>query len=204
MHPGLLSPYRRRTSSIHRMPPTLKTVVALLTVVAIVLLPRFAWAAYGAFGCALLGAAIASRLPVRYFLGRLLVLEPLILAVASLSLLQPGGARVLAAMVVKSTTCVFTMVLLVAATPFSEVLRSLDRLRVPRLLVTTLALMYRYLFLLADEAARLRRARRCRTFLASRRRAWRGTATIVAQLFVLTSDRAQRVYSAMCARGWTP
>ena len=70
------------------------------------------------------------------------------------------------------------------------------------LLVVTLALMHRYLFVLVDETARLRRARRSRTFTTGRVFGWRLTATVAAQLFIRTSERAERVYAAMCARGW--
>jgi cobalt/nickel transport system permease protein len=78
----------------------------------------------------------------------------------------------------------------------------LRRLRLPKLLVTTLALMYRYLFLLTDEAQRMQRARAARTFRVDRARSWRAAATMVAQLFVRSTERAERIYAAMLARGW--
>jgi cobalt/nickel transport system permease protein len=73
---------------------------------------------------------------------------------------------------------------------------------VPGLLVTTLALMHRYLFVLNDEAGRMRRARACRTFERSRRCTWMVSAEVVGRLFVRASERAERIYLAMCARGW--
>jgi cobalt/nickel transport system permease protein len=62
--------------------------------------------------------------------------------------------------------------------------------------------MYRYLFVLVEEMERMRRARRSRTFTAGRGTVWRGSAQVAGQLFVRTSERAERVYLAMCARGW--
>jgi cobalt/nickel transport system permease protein len=175
---------------------------AVVTVIGIVLLPKAAWAAYAAAGLALLALALISRLALRHLIGRLLVVEPFVVGVALLSLLQPNGVRIFFATVTKSTLCVFVMVLLVVTTRFSDILLSLVRLRVPRLLVTTLALMYRYLFLLTDEMATLQRARRSRTFSASRWPAWRSMAAVIGQLFILTAERAERIYAAMCARGW--
>jgi cobalt/nickel transport system permease protein len=151
---------------------------------------------------ALVALALVSRLALRHLIGRLLVVEPFVFGVALLSLLQPNGARIFLATVAKSTLCIFVMVLLVVTTRFSDILLSLVRLRVPRLLVTTLALMYRYLFLLVDEAATIQRARRSRTFSGSRWAAWRSLAAVIGQLFILTSERAERIYAAMCARGW--
>ena len=94
------------------------------------------------------------------------------------------------------------MILLANSTPFSDLLDVLKRWRFPALLVTTLALMYRYLFLLIDEAERMSRARASRTFTARRRRSWQVLGTVVGQLGVRSTERAERIYSAMRARGW--
>jgi cobalt/nickel transport system permease protein len=199
---GLLDPYHQRVSPLHRASPTAKLVVAIVVVAGIVALPRSAWLAYGAAGLALLVLALVSRAPLGRLARRILVLEPFVVGVALLSLLQPGGLSIFLAAVTKSTLCISTMTLLVATTRFSDLLLSLVRLRVPRLLVTTLALMYRYLFVLLDEMATLERARRSRSFSHGRRAVWRSRAAVAGQLFVLTSERAERIYAAMCARGW--
>ena len=133
---------------------------------------------------------------------RILLLEPFVLGVAVLSLAQQGGGRVFLAMLAKSTLCLCTMVLLSGTTRFSDLLGVLWRLRVPALLVTSLALMHRYLFVLVAEMERMLRARRSRTFVEDRASSWRGSAQVAGQLFVRTSERAERVYLAMCARGW--
>jgi energy-coupling factor transporter transmembrane protein EcfT len=41
-----------------------------------------------------------------------------------------------------------------------------------------------------------------RTFTRRRRVRWQTLATVVGQLFVRASERAERIYDAMCARGW--
>jgi cobalt/nickel transport system permease protein len=94
------------------------------------------------------------------------------------------------------------MILLANTTPFAEILRVLRQLRVPDIFITTLALMYRYLFVLADEAERMKRARQSRTFTHRRWLTWKTLATVIGQLFVRSTERAERIYAAMCARGW--
>ena len=69
-------------------------------------------------------------------------------------------------------------------------------------MLTTLALMYRYLPVLAEEARRMERARASRTFSRKRRIVWQNLGAVVGRLFVRTTDRAERIYLAMCARGW--
>ena len=92
--------------------------------------------------------------------------------------------------------------MLSSTTPFSQVLLVLRRAHVPALLITTLTLMHRYLFVLAEEEQRMRRARASRTLVATRRLHWRVLGTVVGHLFLRASERAERIYDAMCARGW--
>jgi cobalt/nickel transport system permease protein len=200
--PSLLEPYEARRSPIHRLPAGLKCAVGIGFVVGIVLLPRQAWAAYAVSGAAVLGLAVLSRIPLARLGARLLLIEPVALGVALLSLAQPGGLAIFAATLTRSTLCLSVMVLLAATTRFTDILRVLWRIRVPALLVTVLALTHRYLFVLVEEAGRMVRARRSRCFSTSRASVWRSSAGVVAHLFVRGSERAERVYAAMCARGW--
>lgn len=169
---------------------------------ASVLLPRNAWPAFAVLGVALLLTAVLSRIPAAQLARKLLWVEPFAIGVALLSLLQANGFQVFALILVKSTLCLFSMVLLSSTTRFSDILHVLWRAGAPSLLVTTLALMHRYLFLLADETGRMVRARKSRTFTGGRLNLWRSSTTVIAHLFVRTSERAERVYAAMCARGW--
>ena len=146
--------------------------------------------------------AALSRIPALFLLRRLLLLEPLVLGVALLSLFQNHGSRIFVLLAARSTLCLLTMILLSNTTPFSALLAIMRTCRVPTLLITTLALLYRYLFVLAEEAQRMTRARASRTFTTTRHRRWHTTATVASQLFIRATERAQRVYSAMCARGW--
>ena len=146
--------------------------------------------------------SIISGIPLSYLAQRLLLVEPFVLGLAVLTLLQPGGWMVFLGIVVKSTLCLLAMVLLASTTPFAELVQVLRRLRVPALLVTTVALLYRYLFVLSDEIERMNRARHSRTFIRHRWRTWQTLASVIGQLFVRSTERAERIYAAMCARGW--
>jgi cobalt/nickel transport system permease protein len=202
VHDELLNPYRHGASLIHRLPAPVKLLGAAACVLVSVLLPRTAWPAYAGMGAGLLLVTLLSSVPLRHLGHRLMLAEPFAVGVALLALLQDHGLQVFLAMLAKSTLCLFCIILLNSTTRFTDLLQVFRRLRVPALLVVTLALMHRYLFVLVDETVRLRRARRSRTFTTGRMFGWRLTATVAAQLFVRTSERAERVYAAMCARGW--
>ena len=81
----------------------------------------------------------------------------MVLGVAVLTLLGPGGLHAFAAIVLRSTLCMLAIILLANTTPFSDVLLVLRRFHVPSRLVTTLARMQRYLFVLLEESRRMRR-----------------------------------------------
>jgi cobalt/nickel transport system permease protein len=199
----LLIPYRPGTSLLHRLPAGPKLAAAFACIVLVALLPRDAWRAHALVGVVLVGAAALSAVhPVR-LMKRLLLLEPFVIAVAGLALFRPGGTTMFLSMLAKSTLCLACMILLTATTRFSDLVAVLWRLRVPAALVTTLALMHRYLFVLFDEMQRMQRARRSRSLLREDRASvWRGSAAVAGQLFLRSSERAERVYQAMCARGW--
>ncbi len=202
MQQDFLDRHSRSDSIIHRLPAAVKLAAALVLVLVVLLWPAKHLPFMGAPAVVLLVVAALSRIPPSFLLRRLLLLEPLVLGVALMAAFQPDGWRLVLLLVVRCTLCLLTMILLSNTTPFAELLRVLKSVRVPGLLITTLMLMYRYLFVLADEAQRMKRARMSRTFVQKRGRQWKALATIVSQLFVRASERAERVYSAMCARGW--
>jgi len=187
---------------MQRLPAALKLGAALAIVVVTVLAP-LSWTGWFIGVVLLLILAIAlSRLSLIFLLKRLLVLSPFVLGVALVNAFQPAGRANWLAIALKSGLCLLTVVLVSNTTPFSKILRVLKSARVPGLLITTIALMHRYLFVLADEAERMRRARLSRTFTRGRRFHWHSLATVVGQLFIRASERAERIYDAMCARGW--
>lgn len=184
------------------LPAGAKLAAALGFVLAVVWLPAAQWRWLAAGAVLLLLLAVASRLSWRRLLRRLLWLEPLVLGLAGLMLLQPHGGAKFALALGKTNLCLLTTLLLSHTTGFSDLLRVLQRLHVPWLFVTTLTLMDRYLFVLADESERMRRARACRSFRTDRQFQWQTLSSVAGQLFVRASERAERIYDAMCARGW--
>ena len=202
MRHDFLDRYSRLESPIHRLPAGVKVVVALALVLTTVLMPFDVWLYFAFAAALLLVVALTSRIPIGFLAKRLLFLEPVVLGVAVLAWLQPNGGLIFATLIVKSTLCLLTMILLSNTTPFAALLAVLRRVHFPPLLTTTLALMYRYLFVLVDETERMQRARASRTFRRRRRHVWKTLGTVIGQLFVRSTERAERIHAAMCSRGW--
>ncbi|HVM48017.1 MAG TPA: CbiQ family ECF transporter T component [Candidatus Acidoferrum sp.] len=189
-------------SPVARLPAELKLAVALVIIAGTVVVPAWWTAWFVAAGVVLATTVFLSRIPLPFLLKRLAWLSPLILGVALVNALQPATRGNWVVVAVRSALCLLTVILVSNTTPFSKILRVLRRVRVPPLLITTIALMHRYLFVLTSEAERMSRARACRTFVRDRRARWQVLSTVVGRLFVRASERAERIYDAMCARGW--
>jgi cobalt/nickel transport system permease protein len=187
---------------LQHLPAGGKLAGALFLILTVVLLPRTALTGLMMVAAVIGGLLAVSQIPLWFLLKRLLLLEPLVLGVAGLMWFQPDGGKIFALVMFKANLCLLTTILLSNTTPFAELLRVLQRLRMPWVFVTTLTLMHRYLFVLRDEAERMRRARASRTFTRGRRFQWLALSSVLGQLFVRASERAERIYNAMCARGW--
>ena len=101
----------------------------------------------------------------------------------------------------KFALTVSAALLLVATTSFPGVCHALRRLRVPAPFVSQLLFLYRYLFVLMEEAMRIVRAREMRSF-GSRGTGIKVVVRLIGTLFIRTMDRAERVYHAMLSRGF--
>jgi cobalt/nickel transport system permease protein len=194
--------YCRIDSPVHHLRTDAKVIVVVGLLGLIAAAPFSSTVVFACAAVFLAFVAYLSRVPLGILVRRMLFLELFVCGVAGLSLLQPGGGAVFLRVLVKSTLCLATALLFSTTTSFVDLLQTLRKWRVPSLLVTLLALMYRYLFVLFEELGRMQRARTSRTFVHTRRVVWHSLSTIVAQLFIRSTERAERVYAAMCARGW--
>jgi cobalt/nickel transport system permease protein len=115
-----------------------------------------------------------------------------------------------ASILIKSWVSVQMAILMTFTTAFPDLLWGLRALRLPSVLVAIVSFMYRYLFVLADEALRLTRARAARSGVGPTGRrtggslAWRGRVAggLVGNLTLRAFERSERIHAAMVARGF--
>lgn len=145
--------------------------------------------------------AAISRLSPIVLLRRTLPALPFFLF-ASLVLGFSKGSEAAIAAFLKAFLSVLSVIILVSTTRFSNLLKGLEGLKVPQLLVSLLSFIYRYLFIIADEYGHIKIARESRNFGGSKRRQWKTIGHSVGTLFLHSYERGDRVYSAMVARGY--
>jgi cobalt/nickel transport system permease protein len=221
MEHGFLDEMSCIQSPIRRLDPRIK-VLGFVALLFSIVLTRSVSPMPFALYAAILAALIAmSRLPVAHVLERCLVILPFALMTALFIpflkgtdviwsfnagplqiMLTREGMETFAFIAVKSFLSILCIVLLTASTRFPELLKALERLRCPNLIIMILSFMYRYLFVVQDEFMKMRIAKEARSAGRSRRMDWKALAGMVGVLFVRSYERAEAVYLAMCSRGY--
>ena len=205
-------------SRVHRLDPRAKLLGLLTITLVAVSAPLAAWPVFVACAVVLAAIARAARIPAGDVWRRARVVLPFVLAAAAfLPFVRKGGQvydlgpltahaaglEVFGAVALKATIGTVSAVILGATTTFPATLRGLEAMRVPRLLVLIGAFMYRYLFVIVEEAGRMRAALAARAY--SPRTALHAGALgrVATAMFLRTYARGERVYQAMLARGYS-
>lgn len=203
MHLVVLERWSRGRSILHARDARAKILAVLSFLVVVATTPMtsvFPGASYGLF---LLGAVLLSRIPVRAMLVRAAVILPFSAVFAAASLLAGDGPRA-AALLQKSYLSALAVLLLAGTTPLPELLRGLESLGVPRFLLLVIQFLYRYLFVISEQAQHMRLAAACRgpsfRLLSLRGRWLTAAGGAVSVLFARSYGRAEGINRAMLAR----
>lgn len=203
-------------SPIHRLDPRAKIAgFAGITLVG-VSTPLHAWPAFAACFAALAAIAALARVGPGIVWSRVRVILPLVVFVAAFVPFVRGGPAMevgplsvseaglatFALVTAKAAIGALSAILLGATTSFPDILHGLERLRVPRLLTVIAAFMYRYVFVIVDEARRMRAALSARAYRPRHLGQAAAIGRLVTALFLRSYERGERVYLAMLARGY--
>ena len=159
--------------------------------------PQWAFAAYAVL---LILAANFARLPIAGLAGRAALVLPFSATFALITWWSGDSLRALA-LAEKSFLSGLAALLLVSTTPLTGWTAALESWRVPRMLILVIQFVYRYLFVIAEQAQRMRWAAICRG--SHKTGGFRLAAGLVGVLFARSWQRAMsRIYHAMLARGF--
>jgi cobalt/nickel transport system permease protein len=157
---------------------------------------------------------VLGELPPGQLLKRALIAAPLVLGVGIFNpvfdqtpLLRIGAIAIsggwlsLASLLLRLGLTVTVSLILIATSGIGQVAAALLSLGLPRLMVTQLLFMYRYISVLGEETTRMLRAYSFRSLREGgiHFKAW---GSLAGQLLLRTLDRAERIYQAMRCRGF--
>lgn len=200
-------------TTLHRLDPRAKLLVTLSFILAVVSCNRYALTALLPFFVYPLVVIIRADLPLLPILKKIALVIPFVLFIGSANaffdqtpLYSLGGYTVsggwvsLGSLLLRAMLTVSAALLLIATTGFTEICGALEQLGMPQPLVTQLFFMYRYLFVLAEDAIMTGRARELRSF-GKKGMGWRPFSSLVAHLLLRSWERAERIHMTMLARG---
>jgi cobalt/nickel transport system permease protein len=189
------------------------TVLAFISVS--VSTPITRWPAFVAFFLLLVTTAVLSKIPLLLLFKRALIEIPFIFFAILMPFFGTGekfeiagielyreGLLAGTSIVVKGTLGVLAAVILSTTTTAREILRGLERLKLPAVMVQIASFMLRYVNVISDEMERMKVARESRGFVATGIKHWKVLATSAAALFIRSYERGERVHLAMLSRGF--
>jgi cobalt/nickel transport system permease protein len=211
---GYLDRLSYQQTSLHRLDPRVKLLTTLVFIVTVVSFDKYAITglipfiiypvvliAMGNLPPGYLLKKIALAAPFAFFIG---IFNPLLdrnVMVHLGPLAISGGWVSFASIMLRFVLTVSAALILIAGTGLNAVCLALEKLGTPRAFVVQLLFLYRYIFVLTDEALRLVRARALRSF-QGRGMGLKVFSYMIGQLLLRTLDRAQRIHLAMLSRGF--
>lgn len=211
---GTLDRLASRDNLLSRLDPRAKVITTFFFVVMVVSSGKYEVSALFPFFLFPFVLIALADLPLGYLLKKLLLAAPFAFFVGVFNPFfdqSPqiqlngwaisGGWLSFASIMLRFTLTVSAALILIATTSFTGVCLALERLGAPRVFVLQLLFLYRYLFVLIDEGARLHRAQTLRSF-NGRGRGLKVLGSLLGQLLLRTLDRAQRIHLAMLCRGF--
>ncbi len=204
MHHVLLDRWSQGASPLHRRDARAKILALLVFLVVLATTPADAVAVLATYAALLAAAILIAQLPLGLMATRAMAVLPFSLTFALISWLAGEPLRALA-LVEKSYLSTVAVLLLAAVTPLPLLLGGLERLGSPRLLVLVAQFLYRYLFVLSEQAQHMRLAASCRNGGGGHRRGsrFRAATGALAVLFARSYERAEGIHRAMLARGFS-
>jgi cobalt/nickel transport system permease protein len=205
VHHVTLDQWSRGASALHRRDPRAKIGSLIVFLVVLGTAHReLAWLGL-ALSAILLAGLRSARLPVGAALARAGVVLPFTAVFAVISWLAGDPARG-AALMMKAYLSALAVLLVVSTTPLPLLLRGMEMTGVPRFLLMVAQFLYRYLFVISEEAQHMRKAAAARGAtargLTGNGARFRAAAGALAVLFARSYGRAEEIHRAMLSRGF--
>lgn len=203
-------------SPIHRAPAHLKLLALVGFMLVVVATPHGWWQVFVAEALALLAVIGMSRVPLTYLAPRMVIELPFAVFALLMPFISHGprtevlgivvsepGLHAGLALLVKGSIGVLASLTLAATTEPQDVLRGLERLRMPDLIVQIMGFMIRYLDVVTGELSRMLVAMRSRGCDPRYPKHWPTLARAMGALFIRSYERGERVHLAMLSRGYS-
>ncbi|MCU0663219.1 MAG: cobalt ECF transporter T component CbiQ [Myxococcota bacterium] len=211
---GRMDLLARQDTAVHRLDPRAKLVATLGFIAVVASFEAHALTELLPFLAYPIALAGFGNVSVRYLLRKAVYVLPFVLFIGIFNpLFEPqvvfrvgplavsAGWISCASLVARGLLAVLGALALLAVTGMGNVCAAFEKLGMPRVLATQLLLLYRYLFVLAHDVARMARARSMRS-VGNAGMGLSVYGSVLGHLLLRTLDRAERIHLAMRCRGF--
>ncbi len=211
---GYLDSLSYKDTFVHRLDPRVKLLVSFTFIFFVVSFPKYELPGLMPFFIYPVFLLAAGEIPLRIIAKKVLFVSPFAIFIGVFNpvfdtnviftlygIPITGGWISFLTIIVKFILTVSTVLLLIAVTSFPGLCEALERLKLPRVFVIQLLFLYRYLFVLFEDALRMSRAREARSF-GKRGREIKTFIKLISVLLLRTLERSEKIYQAMLSRGF--
>jgi cobalt/nickel transport system permease protein len=203
------------TSKIHQLDARAKVLVTAVFIISVASFNRYELSALSPFFIFPFVMISLAGLPPFFILKKTFMICPLVIAVGIFNpifdreilfhigpLSISGGWISILSILTRSLLTVGAALILVGVTGFSSVCQALEKLGMPQVLAVQLLFLHRYIFVLTADSERASKARELRS-CGKKGLGISSFGSMIGHLLLRTYGRAERIYKAMLARGFT-
>ena len=211
---GYLDALSYRDTVMHRLDPRAKLIATLAFIITVVSFSKYEVTGLLPFLLFPVLLFALGDIPIKFILKKVLVVSPFAIIIGIFNPLLDrqvlhtlcgvpisGGWISFFSIMLKFFLTITSALLLIATTSFPGICHALRKLGMPEIFVSQLLFLYRYIFVLTEEAMTTVRARDMRSF-GYRGLGMKVFTSIIGTLFLKTVERAERIYQAMLSRGF--
>ncbi len=204
----------RTNNELVEINPTAKVIVAILYVIFVASYPKYKILELSFLLIYPVVMIIWNQIAIIPLVQKILLLSPFVIFIAIFNpILDTKPVAIIFGIVIthgmisalvilqKFIFTISCVLILVYTTPFNKICSALVALKVPRIFVVQLNLLYRYIFVLSDEWEKSKTAWALRSF-SIKSLPLQMYANIFTALLIRSIKRAQQIYLSMLARGF--
>ena len=212
---GYLDALSYRNTFVHRLDPRAKLIATVAFIVTVVSFPKYEITGLLPFFLFPVLLFSLGDIPVKFILKKVLLVSAFALFIGIFNPLFDRQAAYswwglpiargwisFLSIMLKFFLTITSALLLIATTSFPGICHALRKLGIPDIFISQLLFLYRYIFVLVEEAMKVVRARDMRSF-GNRGKGMKTFISLAGTLFLRTVERAERIYQAMLSRGFS-
>ena len=211
---GYLDTLSYKDTFVHRLDPRIKLIVILSFIITVVSNNKYEVLSLAPFFILPVLFISLGDIPAGFILKKILIVSPFAFFIGIFNPVLDTGAMYNIAgieisggwvsffsIMVKFVLTISAALLLIATTSFPGICNALLKLKAPEIFVSQLLFLYRYIFVLMEEAMKMIRARDMRSF-DKKGKGIKIFINLISVLFIRTIERSEKIYQAMLSRGF--